>query len=197
MNEFNNMILGWKNQPIPGASNNSRAIVELAKKRITGSRNKHIATIAVLGITLFILVLFTIYTGWKSSLFASGIGLMISALGIRIGVEWWSSVQLRKLNIGDFASNYLKQLIHFYQIRKRIHGTFTVVVFGLYVIGFTMLLPLFKESLPNGFFIYIIISGLVVFASLIYFIGKKVNEELGDLSYTINELSSISESFEA
>ena len=122
---------------------------------------------------------------------------MISALGIRIGVEWWSSVQLRKLNIGDIAGSYLKQLVRFYQIRKRIHGTFTVVVFGLYVLGFAMLLPLFKESLSNGFFIYIIVSGVFVFASLIYFIGKKVNEELDNLNRTINELTSISESFEA
>jgi len=98
----------------------------------------------VLGITLFILVLFALHTGGTSSLFISAIGLMISALGIRIGVEWWSSVQLRKLNIGDIAGSYLKQLVRFYQIRKRIHGTFTVVVFGLYVLGFAMLLPLFK-----------------------------------------------------
>lgn len=197
MNEFKKMISGWKNQSIPSAGNNVKVIVELAKKRVTDSRKKHAATIAVLGITLFILILFALSVDGKSSLFLTGISLMIAAIGIRIGVEWWSSVELKKLNIEYESGFYLKQLVRFYQIRKRIHGTFTVVVFGLYVLGFALLLPLFKESLSNGFFIYIIVSGLVIFAVLIYFIGKKVKEELGNLSLTIEELSTVSRSFDA
>jgi len=35
MNEFNKMISGWKDQSIPGAGKNTKAIIELAKKRIT------------------------------------------------------------------------------------------------------------------------------------------------------------------
>jgi hypothetical protein len=195
MKEFDNMISGWKNQTIPASANKANDIANLAQKRLKDTERKHVATIAVLGTTLLILTAFAIYTGGKSSLFVAGIGLMIAALGARIAVEWWSSVQLKKLNIREDSSNYLKQLTGFYQTRKKIHSIFTVITFGLYVVGFGMLLPLFKASLSSGFFIYIIVSGVVVFGVLIYFIRKKINEELKNLSLTINELSSIAESF--
>lgn len=195
MKEFDNMISGWKNQTIPASANKANDIANLAQKRLKDTERKHVATIAVLGTTLLILTAFAIYTGGKSSLFVAGIGLMIAALGARIAVEWWSSVQLKKLNIREDSSNYLKQLTGFYQTRKKIHSIFTVITFGLYVVGFGMLLPLFKASLSSGFFIYIIVSGVIVFGVLIYFIRKKINEELKNLSLTINELSSIAESF--
>jgi hypothetical protein len=195
MKEFDNMISGWKNQTIPASANKANDIANLAQKRLKETERKHAATIAVLGTTLLILTAFAIYTGGKSSLFMAGIGLMIAALGARIAVEWWSSVQLKKLNIREDSSNYLKQLTGFYQTRKKIHSIFTVITFGLYVVGFGMLLPLFKASLSSGFFIYIIVSGVIVFGVLIYFIRKKINEELMNLSLTINELSSIAESF--
>lgn len=195
MKEFDNMISGWKNQTIPASANKAIDIANLAQKRLKDTERKHAATIAVLGTTLLILTAFAIYTGGKSSLFVAGIGLMIAALGARIAVEWWSSVQLKKLNIREDSSNYLKQLTGFYQTRKKIHSIFTVITFGLYVVGFGMLLPLFKASLSSGFFTYIIVSGVVVFGVLIYFIRKKINEELMNLSLTINELSSIAESF--
>ncbi len=195
MNEFDTMISGWKNQPVPKAGKNAKAIVEKAKKRIGDSRKKHVITIIVLGVTLAILILFTFYVGLKSSLFLIGIGLMISALAVRIGVEAWSSTQLKKIDISEDSDGYLKQLIRFYQLRKRIHGTFTVVVFGLYVLGFLLLLPLFKASLSQGFFIYILVSGVVVLASLFFFISKKVKEELHNLNLTLEELSAVKMSF--
>lgn len=195
MNEFNEMISGWKNQTIPASANKANEIADLARKRIKDTQRKHVATIAVLSTTLLILTGFALYTGGKSSLFVAGIGLMIAALGVRIAVEWWSSVQLNKVNIREDSTNYLKQLTGFYQTRKKIHGMFTVLTFGLYVAGFGMLLPLFKASLSSGFFTYIIVSGIVVFGVLIYFIRRKINEELKNLTLTINELSSISESF--
>ena len=196
MKEFNNMISGWKNQTIPPSANKASDIADLARKRLKDTQKKHVATIGVLGTTLFILTGFALYSGGKSSLFVVGIGLMIAALGVRIAVEWWSSLQLKKLNIREDLSNYLKQLTGFHQTRKKIHGKFTVITFGLYVVGFGMLLPFFKASLSTGFFTYIIVSGIVVFGVLIYFIRKKINEELKNLTLTINELSSISKSLE-
>lgn len=195
MNEFDDMISGWKNQTIPASANKANEIADLARKRLKDTQQKHVATIVVLGTTLLILIGFAIYTGGKSSLFVAGIGLMIAALGVRIAVEWWSSVQLKKLNIHEDSTNYLKQLTGFYQTRKKIHGMFTVITFGLYVAGFGMLLPLFKASLSSGFFTYIVVSGIVVFGVLIYFIRRKISEELKNLTLVLNELSSISESF--
>jgi hypothetical protein len=196
MNEFNDILSGWKNQAIPSAANNATDITKMAQKRITDSRKKHIATIVILGITCLVLVAFAISAGTQSSLFVAGIGLMISALAVRIGVEWWSSGQLKKLDVGDNANIYLKHLVGFYQMRKKIHGLFTAITFSLYVLGFVVLLPIFKANLPHGFFVYIIVSGIVIFGSLIYFIRKKINEELKNLDLTITELSSIAKSFE-
>lgn len=196
MKEFDNILSGWKNQAIPSAANNATDITKMARKRINDSRKKHVATIAIMGITCLVLVVFAISVGTQSRLFVAGIGLMILALAVRISVEWWSSVQLKKLDVGENSSSYLKHLVGFYQMRKKIHGSFTVITFSLYVLGFLMLLPIFKANLSHGFFIYIIVSGVVILISLIYFIRKKINEELINLNLTITELSSIAESFE-
>ena len=196
MNEFNNMISGWKNQTIPASANRANEIADEARKRLKDTKRKHTATIAVLGTTLLILTSFSLYIGGESSIFVGGIGLMIVALCVRIVVEWWSSVQLKKLNIREDSTNYLKQLTGFQKTRKKIHGKFTAITFGLYVAGFGLLLPFFKASLSTGFFTYIIVSGIIAFGVLIYFIRKKINVELKNLTLTINELSSISKSLE-
>lgn len=190
MEDFDKIISGWKNQLVP-EPNNSSEIIRLARERLDDSRKKHLITITVLGITLLVIALYAVISHGKGFLFMAGIGLMITSLLVRILIEWNSSETLKKINVDEITSSYLQQLTRFYQSRKRIHGWVTVAVFSAYVVGFLLLLPLFKQIMSQGFFIYILVSGLITFTALIYFISRKTREELNRLNETIVGLSEV------
>lgn len=196
MNEFDDMVSGWKKQSVPTPKNSANAVAVIAKKRVKNSRQKHVATIVVLGITLAVLVAFALYTKGNSSHIAKGIQLMIGALCIRIGVEWLSIMLLNKLDVTKGTTQYLKMLTSFYNTRRKIHGAFTYIIFGLYVAGFCMMLPIFKETLSKGFFTYIWISSIVIFVALTLFIRKKVMQELGQLKKAMEEVTSLGNALE-
>lgn len=196
MNEFDDMVSGWKKQPVPTPKNSANTVAGIAKKRVKNSRQKHVATIVVLGITLAVLIAFALYTKGNSSHIAKGIQLMIGALCIRIGVEWLSVMLLNKLDITKGTTEYLKMLTSFYKTRRKIHGAFTYIIFCLYVAGFCMMLPLFKATLPAWFFTYIWISGIVIFGALILYIRRKTKQELDQLKEAMNEVAAISNALE-
>ena len=196
MNEFDDMVSGWKKQPVPTPKNSASAVAGIAKKRVKNSHQKHVATIVVLGITLAVLIAFALYTKGNSSHIAKGIQLMIGALCIRIGVEWLSVMLLNKLDITKGTTEYLKMLTSFYNTRRKIHGAFTYIIFGLYVAGFCMMLPLFKATLPAWFFTYIWISGIVIFGALILYIRRKTKQELDELKKAMDEVAAISNALE-
>lgn len=192
-NEFDDMMAGWKRQPIPKPTVDAGSVAALAKRRVGSSRRKHVATIAVLGATLLVVLGFSLYVGYANLQFVLGIGLMMLMLAIRIGVEVRSRQLLQRLDSSEVTSSYLRELTLFYQQRRRIHGAFTYLVFGLYVAGFCVMLPLFKQTLPYGFFIYIAISGVVIFTVLLVYIRKKTVAELKELQATIYDLKGVSQ----
>lgn len=195
MKDFDNMISGWKNQPVPKAKNASE-IISLARERLKDSRKKHIITSAVLGITLLVVITYAFTVEGEGLLFMAGIGLMVGSLLVRILIEWYSLVSLRKINIGEITNNYLTQLKGFYSKRRKIQGSVTVGLFGAYIVGFLLLIPLFKQAMPSGLFIYIIVSGPVILAVLAYFIWKKVREELRNLEEAVGAITEVLNSIE-
>lgn len=197
MNEFDDMVSGWKGQPVPTPRNDAKTIASIAQNRISRTRQKHIATIAVLAVTLLVLVAFAICEMGSSILFIAGVGLMIGAVAVRIGLEWWSVSRLHHLDVSDGATEYLSNLNQFINNRQRIHGGCTYLVFGLYVVGFCLLLPLFKQTLSHGFFTYILLSGAVVLTVLFLFIRKKIRQELCDLRGMKSEIMHTIDAFKS
>jgi Na+/proline symporter len=195
MSDFDNMISGWKNQPVPKAKNASE-IISLARERLKDSRKKHLITSAVLGITLLVVITYALTVEGEGLLFMAGIGLMVGSLLVRILIEWNSLVSLKKINIGEITNSYLTQLKGFYKKRRKIQGSVTVALFGAYVVGFLLLIPLFKQAMPSGLFIYIIVSGPVILAVLAYFIWKKVREELRNLEEAVGAITEVLNSIE-
>lgn len=195
MKDFDNMISGWKSQPVPKAKKASE-IISLARERLKNSRKKHLITSAVLGLTLLVVITYALTVEGDGLLFMTGIGLMIASLLVRILIEWNSLVSLKKINIGEITNSYLTQLKGFYKKRRKIQGPVTVVLFGAYIVGFLLLIPLFKQAMSSGLFIYIIVSGPVILAVLAYFIWKKVREELRNLEETVCAITEVLNSIE-
>jgi Na+/proline symporter len=195
MKDFDNMISGWKSQPVPKAKKASE-IISLARERLKNSRKKHLITSAVLGLTLLVVITYALTVEGDGLLFMTGIGLMIASLLVRILIEWNSLVSLNKINIGEITNSYLTQLKGFYKKRRKIQGSVTVVLFGAYIVGFLLLTPLFKQAMSSGLFIYIIVSGPVILAVLAYFIWKKVREELRNLEEAVCAITEVLNSIE-
>jgi hypothetical protein len=56
---------------------------------------------------------------------------------------------------------YQKYLKTYYRMRLRANYIITPLCFGVYIFGFTLLLPYFKKEFSVGFYNYILISGIV------------------------------------
>lgn len=184
MTNFEDLKSQWENQPEINIPNNgSKRIIE----KVAFVKKKQQITNIVLGITTLVLVSFFFYIkAYKNILLATALMLMIGSLLTRIAIEYFSTKALKNINISLNASAFKEKIIDYYQKRIKIHHIFTPIIAALYIVGFIMLLPFFKEELSAGFYTYIKVSGVIIFIILTLFIRKEILKELK----TIKQLSS-------
>jgi hypothetical protein len=151
-----------------------------AKKKSTLAA--HVGNAAVLtGTVAFLIFYFYYLYNFQDLLSNIGINLMIGGLTIRVVIEIFSAIRSRRINISDTATQSLQNSISFHEFRKRIHGPVTIIIFGLYFVGFYMLTPEFSRHISMGWLIAMDVSALLVAAILIVFIRKGIRQELRDL----------------
>ncbi|WBL24897.1 hypothetical protein [Zunongwangia sp. HGR-M22] len=175
MNDFENIKNQWLLTETPAPKNNSEEII----KKSNYINRKQKITKLVLGITIIILIGFFFYiSAYKYSQTFLGLGLMLACLSIRMGIEYASGI--KKENFASYQSMkaFDNQLLRYYKSRKKIHYIWTPILFGIYVIGFLLLLPGFKESLSSGFYTYIIVSAVLTFVALLLLIAFQIKKEL-------------------
>lgn len=157
----------WKSQPSDLSLDGPDNIIKKAKKQ----RNGQLITIAVLSVTLLILISFTIkYANSNWNNFTLGLLLMISSLAFRVIIELIGMYRKESQLIMLDNVAYQKYLKAYYRMRLRTNYIITPLCFGVYIFGFTMLLPYFKKEFSEGFYNYILISGtvsLVIIAAII------------------------------
>ncbi|MGB5554449.1 MAG: hypothetical protein WBM83_07310, partial [Flavobacteriaceae bacterium] len=110
-----------------------------------------------------------------------GLLLMIGALALRIGIEIMSLKTINKFDFTKDTANFKKQMLAYYNRRRKVHFIITPIIIFAYCVGFVLLLPSFKASLSVGFYTYIIVSSLVLLIVLGAFIAKKIMKELSVL----------------
>ncbi len=177
-NELNKI---WKSQKHDFFPTPSRLIIKKAKKQ----RNRQVIGIAVMSTTIIIILLFTIkFANNRWNNFTMGLVMMFSSLIFRVLLELFTlhrkENQLITLNSLSFYT-YLKG---YYKSRKIINYIVTPLCFVIYTVGFVMLLPYFKRQFTNGFYTYILISGitsLFVIALIIINSIKKEKRFIDDL----------------
>ncbi|MFK7750009.1 MAG: hypothetical protein AB8B65_16565, partial [Kordia sp.] len=99
----------------------------------------------------------------------------------RVWIEIKSQQQLKKINILLTLEDFKAQLITYYKKRKRLAFTTIPILLIIYNIGVAIMMYYFYKYLSTGFFYYIVISYLVSFVILFYFIRKEVLKELAIL----------------
>ncbi|NAS31573.1 hypothetical protein GTQ40_11365 [Flavobacteriaceae bacterium R38] len=183
MNEFNEILEIWENQPNQNASKAGEVIKEAKRIKERIKRN-HFWTKLILTITVMILITFFISVSVHNfNQSFTGAFIMVSVLLIRIFLEYLSWNKYRKLDDTRSLNMYTKQASSFYKWRKKIHILCTPLIFLLYVFGFILLMPFFKNGLSEGFYTYVKVSSIVIFIVLSVFILKQVKKELETLKF--------------
>ncbi|SIQ05483.1 hypothetical protein [Maribacter ulvicola] len=176
MNNFEDLQNNWQNQF--GVSATEDGFQSLLKS-VKSIENKQKSGNIVLTITILLLVSFLIYvSGYTSTTFILGIGLMIGSLVVRIVIELFSLRKLRSINFSKDVNTFKADLTTYYFLRKYTHYVVTPLAVIVYTVGFIILLPLFKASLSDGFYSYILCSSVVLLMVFSVFLYKQVKNEL-------------------
>jgi ABC-type sugar transport system permease subunit len=155
----------WESQANDGYNSNPKNIIKKAKKQ---RNNQHIS-IAVMSLTVVVLIIYAFYYAFRQwNNFNLGLVLMISSLTLRIILEFYSLYRKEKQLISMTQKSYHAYLKNYYKARQIINYVVTPICIAVYVVGFCLLLPYFKDYFSKGFYTYILVSG---FVSLIFIIG--------------------------
>lgn len=71
--------------------------------------------------------------------------MMVVGLAVRILIEIFSTIKSRKIDLSNTALKTTTDSVDFYNFRKKIHGPVTIILVGIYTIGFYMLTPEFSR----------------------------------------------------
>ena len=167
--ENDNLNTLWENQGNDISNYGPKEIITKAKKQ----RNGQYINIAIMSATVLILVIYAFYYAFNQwNTFNLGLLLMISSLIFRIILEFYSVYRKEDRLISMDHKSYHAYLKKYYQIRLTINYVITPLCIMVYIIGFYILLPYFKDYFSKGFYTYILISGIIsilaVIAVIIY-----------------------------
>lgn len=180
MKSFSNLEQAWQQQSSKGSHRPMpEQLMQLSEEQAKQMKAKFRWTIGLLTLTVFILIAyFATYAGFSFTTFSIGLLLMISSLTIRIVLEWISTLQFRQLDrLVDF-STFLQQSTAFYSKRRILHLVITPLLYATYIVGFVLLLPVFKQEFSNGVYLYFVFSGFGSLLVLAWYIYKANRKEL-------------------
>jgi hypothetical protein len=165
---------------------NSQELIKKAQKKKKASVVAHYSTIAILSITLIVLILFfTKVAVFQLTLSHIGVALMVGGLALRIIVEAYSLVKAKRISLEQTTIENTELNIRFFDFRKKIHSTFTIIIFALYIIGFYMLTPEFSQYIAFNWMLLMDGSFVIIMLALIWIIRKSTREELQHLKELI------------
>ncbi len=148
----------WSSQRKEPPAGGADHIVKKANKQ----RNRQWIAIAVMSVTVVVLVVYAAYYAanpWNT--FNLGLLLMISSLAFRIILEFTSLYRKENQLISLDYTSFQKYLKKHYKMRRVVNYLITPICFGIYIYGFTLLLPYFKREFSQGFYTYLLVSGFV------------------------------------
>lgn len=179
MKTFEDLQNIWNQQTESDTKTTAVDMIEKAEKHTKKVKRNHFWTRIILSLTAIILISYYIWVGaYKQTQFSFGLCIMITMLLIRVALEFISGEKLANLKTDVTLIEYSKQAHQFYQWRKRIHYIFTPIIYVAYIVGFTFLLPIFKENFSRGFYLYIVFSGFGFLLIFGFFMFRIIKEEV-------------------
>jgi len=187
MEKFKELQSSWNQQAVIEPKLDTEEIKTKSFQKIKAQKVKHFWTIGILSTLIFILIFFykLIYNDEITSKI-KGLELMIFVIVIRIILEIVSAMLFQKIDFTTSFKNHTVQLVTYFKFRKTIHFIFTPIIYLLYIVGFYLLLPLFKTNLSHGFYLYVIVSGIAFLTLFNLQLFKIIRKDLNDLKFLQN-----------
>jgi hypothetical protein len=187
MKTFEELQNIWDQQTESDKKPTATEIIKKADANNKKIKRSHFWTKVILSLTSLILIAYYIWVGaYTQTLFSFGLCIMITMLLIRIALEWISAKKLERLKTDVNLIEYSKLAHQFYEWRKKIHYIFTPIIYLTYIIGFTLLLPVFKDNFSRGFYLYILLSGYVFLLIFGLFMVRIIKKEIKLLNFLKN-----------
>jgi hypothetical protein len=187
MKTFDDLQNIWNQQTDSTASTSAQELIEKAHEHTKKIKRNHIGTLCIIGLTTLILIAYFFWIGINSpSLFTVGLGLMIGSLLVRIALEWKSMKRFNVIKTDIPLLEYSRLATQFYDSRKTIHYIATPIIYMVYIVGFSLLIPTFHKHFSTGFFIYLLISGYGFLIGFAFFLVKKLKQEMKILAFLKN-----------
>lgn len=178
MTDFNELESIWKQQSTVAKTDAAEVMNKaiLQKKKLQFRQR---STIIILFVTVLVLAwYFLFYLPIDNATIRLSAVLMIGSLAVRILAEILSHWQLMHIDLLQPLKQYVQQFTRFYIWRKWIHFLLTPFVMLCYSLGFIWMLPLFKESMSQGWYLYILISGSIFLVGFSVFLFWNTRREM-------------------
>ena len=164
----------WEMQANDSSNFNPKDIITKAKKQ----RNSQYISITVMSLTVVVLFIYTFYYAFNHwNTFNLCLTLMITSLTFRIILEFYSLYRKEKQLISMAQKSYFAYLKKYYKARQIINFAVTPICIAIYIFGFYLLLPYFKDYFSKGFYTYILISGIFSLIGVSAIIIKSIIKE--------------------
>jgi len=167
---------------IPTSTKSSKEMISSITSKKQGITQFQYGNIFVLLLTLVVIVTFFIFIAPVQELLSRiGAGIMIIGLIIRIGIEFYSSKQAKKLDVTQNTLQNLNHSIAYLKTRKWIHKELTLSIIIAYTIGLFLIIPEFIKYL--GLIPVIVFYGMYIISGIIIIVKlrPKIKQELIDL----------------
>jgi len=186
MNDFNDIQALWQQQSTT-PDKNVEQIIKMAQQQKSQSIRKHVSGIIVLSVTLLILVLIWTITPFANPV-SYGLSIMISSLMLRILLEGYSYNRIKRIDIAEVSEVYQQKIKAFFSFRKYLVSLVTAITLLAYIGGFILMVPTFKQTLPNWFYWYIIVFLIIGIPLSAYLLFRQARKEIKDLERVIEKL---------
>ena len=184
METFDELQTIWRMQPNTVKHTSAADLMQKGEAYLKQLRRGHIGTMVIISILVLVLIGYFIWVkALQNSYLSIGLSLMITVMLARIVLEWVSKQRFNSIALNLSFNDYRASVESYYLWRKKVHTIFIPIIYILYTVGFTLLLPAFKANLSYGMYLYCLISGygfLIVFA---FFMIRLLKKEMQTLDF--------------
>ncbi len=174
-----------KKSNIPNSDEMNEVVKKIASKKRENLffhyGNILILSLVLIGISLF----FWFVAPVEETLSRIGAGLMIVGLIVRIVIEAFSIGKSKKIDVEVSSLEHTERAIEFHRFRKFVHSWVTIIIVGLYTLGFYLISPEFSKYISFWFMILIDVSYVFIAIILIIIIRKAIIKEMKTLDEII------------
>lgn len=184
MKTFDELQNLWSRQPSVVTNTSAAELMRKGETHLKKVRAGHWGTITIISILIVVLITYFIYMkAYQLNGLSIGLTLMIVMMIVRVVLEGISASRFRSIKPDNSLATFTMKMQAYYTWRKKIHTVFVPVIYILYVVGFTLLLPAFKANLSHGMYLYCVISGYGFLTAFALFLVRILKKEMKLLEF--------------